>query len=154
MVDVDEAIRAAPVGGVLGLSEAVDHLRPRSPSYSESILGYRDGGTGYPESNLGVGADRSAVEEPVRTVRPVQSGARTASLDAGPWAGGEQPAPGLVGDGLHAGSIRAHSTLRRQYPAAEEWDLPAGVAPVVRASRPSSARTTFDPGPNVIGGLA
>ena len=58
---------------------------------------------------------------------------------------------GMFGGGRGAGGSRSLGTRRRQYPADEEWETPAGVQSVIKPLPPPDPKTAFDPGPNVIG---
>jgi hypothetical protein len=58
---------------------------------------------------------------------------------------------GLIGGGLGVGGLRSSGAPRRPYPADEEWEMPAGVEPVIKPDPAPDPKTAFDPGPNVIG---
>jgi hypothetical protein len=132
------AMRALPTGGVLALPPAGFGRLPGS---------YPAGGR-VPNA----GMDAMAVEESVHGVAPVQAGGRTPATRGVPAADREPGAGGLIGGGFGGGGPRPLGTHRRQYPADEEWRLPAGVEPVIQPDPEPDPRTAFDPGPNVIGG--
>jgi hypothetical protein len=140
-VDADRALMhsgppagSLPVPGVLALPPVVgDH---QADSFA-AWRGTQGGGTG------GI-----ATEVPDPAGAPVRPGGRgltggRAAAESAPLTGG------LVGGGL---GTRPLDNRRPQYPAEEEWELPVGVAPIIRPAPERDPRTAFDPGPNVIGG--
>ena len=129
--------RVLPVGGVLGQPPATPTtIGPRSPL--STAFG------GEPEH-----AGASAPVEGVIGAKPKALGTRTGQATAG--AGEPMKGGGMFGGGLGAGGSRSLGTRRRQYPADEEWETPAGVQSVIKPPPPPDPKTAFDPGPNVIG---
>jgi hypothetical protein len=125
-----------PVGGVLAMPPAAGGRLP--------------GSWAGPSGTQIAGPDPAAGEDRSRAVASVQVGER--SVSGGPsMAESDQRTGGLMGSGLGGAGIPPSSTRSHRYPAEEEWDLPAGVAPVIQPAPPLDSKIAFDPGPNVIG---
>lgn len=86
-----------------------------------------------------------------KAVGPIRAAAADARVERPPFSNGEPLSGGVIGGGLSPSGRNSLGTRQRPYPDQEEWELPTGVRPVI-VPDPAPLPTSFDPGPDVLGG--